>query len=78
MDSGESRFRPSANRGGAVDNKRGTREANGFADRIIEGDCVTGMASLNAASVAMVFADPPYNLQLEGELRRPNNSVCKP
>ena len=57
-----------------MDNKRGTREANGFADRIIEGDCVTGMASLNAASVDMVFADPPYNLQLEGELRRPNNS----
>jgi modification methylase len=57
-----------------VDNKRGKREANGFADRIIEGDCVTGMASLTAASVDMVFADPPYNLQLEGELRRPNNS----
>jgi modification methylase len=57
-----------------VDNKRGKREANGFADRIIESDCVAGMASLTAASVDMVFADPPYNLQLEGELRRPNNS----
>ena len=57
-----------------MDNKRGKREANGFADRIIEGDCVAGMASLGAASVDMVFADPPYNLQLEGELRRPNNS----
>src|SRR6201991_2202621 len=32
------------------------------------------MASLSAGSVDMVFADPPYNLQLEGELRRPNNS----
>jgi modification methylase len=57
-----------------VDNKRGKREANGTADRIIEGDCVAGMASLGAVSVDMVFADPPYNLQLEGELRRPNNS----
>ena len=57
-----------------MDNKRGRREANGFADRIVEGDCVAGMASLAAASVDMVFADPPYNLQLEGELRRPNNS----
>src|SRR5262245_37244213 len=32
------------------------------------------MESLPAASVDMIFADPPYNLQLEGELRRPNNS----
>ncbi|HJO74965.1 MAG TPA: site-specific DNA-methyltransferase [Rhodospirillales bacterium] len=31
------------------------------------------MASLPAASVDMVFADPPYNLQLSGELLRPNN-----
>src|SRR5690606_2716902 len=29
---------------------------------------------LPAASVDLVFADPPYNLQLEGELLRPNNS----
>ena len=74
MDSGESRFRPSANRGGAVDNKGNKGQSNGFADRIIEGDCVAGMASLPAGSVDLVFADPPYNLQLEGELRRPNNS----
>jgi modification methylase len=32
------------------------------------------MRSLPEASVDMVFADPPYNLQLEGELHRPNNS----
>ena len=32
------------------------------------------LASLPEASVDMVFADPPYNLQLEGELHRPNNS----
>ena len=58
-----------------MDNKKGTkREANGFADRIIEGDCVAGMESLPASSVDLIFADPPYNLQLEGELRRPNNS----
>jgi modification methylase len=43
-------------------------------NRIISGDCIEAMQSLPAASVDMVFADPPYNLQLEGELHRPNNS----
>ncbi len=32
------------------------------------------MAALPAGSVDMIFADPPYNLRLKGELRRPNNS----
>jgi modification methylase len=44
-------------------------------DRIIEGDCVAGMAALPEASVDLVFADPPYNLQLKGDLHRPNNSL---
>ena len=57
-----------------MDNKGSKREANGFADRIIAGDCVAEMAALPQACVDVVFADPPYNLQLEGELRRPNNS----
>jgi modification methylase len=43
-------------------------------DRVIEGDCVANMNRLPAGSVDLVFADPPYNLQLEGELRRPDNS----
>ena len=38
------------------------------------GDTVQVMAGLPDASVDMVFADPPYNLQLSGELRRPNNT----
>jgi modification methylase len=40
-------------------------------DRIIEDDCVAAMARLPAASVDMIFADPPYNLQLGGDLFRP-------
>ncbi len=44
-------------------------------DTIIAGDCVRAMASLPDASVDMIFADPPYNLQLKGELHRPNNSL---
>ena len=43
-------------------------------DRIIEGDCLEALASLPDKSVDLVFADPPYNLQLGGELLRPDNS----
>src|SRR5215472_15760980 len=42
--------------------------------RFILGDCVAEMARLPARSVDLVFADPPYNLQLGGELLRPDNS----
>ena len=42
--------------------------------RIVVGDCVAAMAELPAASVDLVFADPPYNLQLQGDLKRPDNS----
>src|SRR5947209_20350017 len=41
---------------------------------ILEGDCLVEMARLPADSVDLVFADPPYNLQLNGELHRPDNS----
>src|ERR1700758_269649 len=44
------------------------------AGQIILGDCIALMARLPAESVDLVFADPPYNLQLGGELLRPNNS----
>jgi modification methylase len=43
-------------------------------DEILIGDCVEVMAQLPEASFDLVFADPPYNLQLGGELLRPNNS----
>jgi modification methylase len=43
-------------------------------DRILLGDCARVMAGLPAGSVDMIFADPPYNLQLGGELLRPNNT----
>ena len=43
-------------------------------ERILIGDCVAEMDALPAGSVDCVFADPPYNLQLGGELLRPNNS----
>ena len=45
-----------------------------LSSRIIVGDCVAEMSKLPPASVDLVFADPPYNLQLKGELKRPDES----
>ncbi len=42
---------------------------------IIPGDCIASLNALPARSIDLVFADPPYNLQLGGELLRPNNSL---
>jgi modification methylase len=44
------------------------------AGRILIGDCVAEMAALPAGSVDLVFADPPYNLQLRNDLKRPDDS----
>jgi modification methylase len=44
-------------------------------DQIMRGECVQVMRMLPDASVDCVFADPPYNLQLRGELRRPDDSL---
>ena len=43
-------------------------------DSILIGDCVKIMRELKPESVDCIFADPPYNLQLQGEVHRPNNS----
>ncbi len=42
--------------------------------RILVGDCVEEMSKLPAGSVDLVFADPPYNLQLASDLKRPDDS----
>jgi len=43
-------------------------------DSIIMQDCITAMRALPAKSVDLIFADPPYNLQLGGDLSRPDGS----
>ncbi len=55
---------------------RAPRLASGPAtsSRIVTGDCIAQLAKLPAASVDLVFADPPYNLQLRGDLKRPDDS----
>ena len=41
---------------------------------IIKGDCVAALEKLPENSVDVIFADPPYNLQLEGDLHRPDQT----
>ena len=43
-------------------------------DKIVLGDCIEVLNQMPEESVDLIFADPPYNLQLAGELLRPNNS----
>ena len=43
-------------------------------NRVLVGDCIRELRKLPSESVDLVFADPPYNLQLASELLRPNNT----
>ena len=44
-------------------------------NQILQGDCIDLLETLPPASIDLVFADPPYNLQLKQELYRPNNTL---
>ena len=46
-------------------------------DIVIHGDCIGELKKLPSASLDLVFADPPYNLQLNGNLHRPDNSMVQ-
>ena len=48
--------------------------ADGWLDTIIKGDCIAALERLPEKSVDVIFADPPYNLQLDGDLHRPDQS----
>jgi modification methylase len=54
-----------------VERRAATRSAELPLDQILMDDCVAAMRALPAKSVDMIFADPPYNLQLGGDLFRP-------
>ncbi len=43
-------------------------------DSILVGDCIEELRKLPSSSVDLIFADPPYNLQLSGNLTRPDQS----
>ena len=49
-------------------------EQSGWLDTILKGDCVAALNRLPENSVDVIFADPPYNLQLDGDLHRPDQS----
>ncbi len=51
-----------------------TRFESSASARVVVGDCVAELEKLPAACVDLVFADPPYNLQLQGDLKRPDDS----
>ncbi|MHA1540523.1 MAG: site-specific DNA-methyltransferase [Alphaproteobacteria bacterium] len=50
------------------------REKTNF---IAKGDCIKEMKKMDANSIDIIFADPPYNMQLGGDLRRPDDSKVK-
>src|SRR5271157_950613 len=62
-------------RAGAGETKRPAAIVPAPRDAILIGDCVAEMDRLPAACIDLVFADPPYNLQLEGALSRPDQSL---
>ena len=45
-----------------------------FINRVLVGDCIEQMNKLPKESVDLIFADPPYNLQLSGDLSRPDQT----
>ncbi len=51
-----------------------TPQPSEWLDTIIKGDCIAALDKLPSASVDVIFADPPYNLQLDGDLHRPDQS----
>lgn len=60
----------------ASQNKKSKAALQGLPlDTIIKGDCVAELSKLPANSVDVIFADPPYNLQLAGDLHRPDQSM---
>ena len=55
-----------------------TKEASKLPlNKILNGDCIEIMESLPSDSIDLIFADPPYNLQLKGDLHRPDQSKPK-
>ncbi|RTL85119.1 MAG: site-specific DNA-methyltransferase [Hyphomicrobiales bacterium] len=55
--------------------QEGPHRAPPARNMILQGDCVSMMLGLDAESVDLVFADPPYNLQLASKLTRPDQSL---
>ena len=57
-----------------ADIKSASGKKPAWLNSIIKGDCVAALEKLPENSVDVIFADPPYNLQLDGDLHRPDQS----
>lgn len=66
-------IRPIEKSNGHVGNKNAKNPT--WMNSIIKGDCVAALEKLPENSIDVIFADPPYNLQLEGNLHRPDQSM---
>ncbi len=60
--------------GAEMKNKPTSPPMASLKDTILQGDCLALLRTLPSACVDIVFADPPYNLQLKGTLHRPDQS----
>ena len=45
-----------------------------FKNQILNGNCIDELKKIPDESFDLIFADPPYNLQIGKELKRPDNS----
>ena len=66
--------KPGPKRGGGTANGKQRAAPKGLRDTILHGDCLDLLADLPEGEFDAVFADPPYNLQLNGDLYRPNQT----
>ena len=57
-----------------ADIRKSVEKSPSWLNSIIKGDCVAALEKLPENSVDAIFADPPYNLQLDGNLHRPDQS----
>ncbi len=57
-----------------LDDLSSSAASDQWLDTILKGDCVAALERLPANSIDVIFADPPYNLQLDGDLHRPDQS----
>ena len=50
---------------------------NNLLNTVIQGNCISNLKCISDNSIDLIFADPPYNLQLQNELFRPNQTKVK-
>jgi DNA modification methylase len=57
-----------------IEDQKTILKFGGMLDNIVLGDSIEIMKQIPDNSIDLIFADPPYNLQLENDLYRPNET----